>query len=53
MEDRESMSENMQVWKGLLHLMMSMGTVMGLKMVGVVVVVVVVVVTILISTYTT
>jgi len=44
MEDRELRSVNMQVWKGLLRLMMSKGTVMELRMAVVVVVVVVVVV---------
>ena len=44
MEDRELRSVNMQVWKGLLHLMMSKGTVMESRMAVVVIVVVVVVV---------
>jgi hypothetical protein len=42
MEDRELRSVNMQVWKGLLRLMMSKGTVMESRMAVVVVVVVVV-----------
>jgi hypothetical protein len=43
-EGRELRRVNMQVWKGLLCLMMSKGTVMELRMVAVVVAVVVVVV---------